>query len=395
MLPAAGLVLAIGLVVYAVLVPLLGTALGRWSRATAEARGALSAELVELLRAAPELVVHGAQDQALAQLSEADQRVGALSRREGWVAGATDGLGILITGATTAAVLAVLIPAHADGRIDGVWVAALALLALASFEAVAGLPQASRELSATLAAGRRVLELTDREPAVTEPAQPLPSPEGRPQLAFADVTAGYPDEPAVLTGLSFTLEPGARVALTGPSGAGKTTVVNLMLRFLDPRSGAVLLGGRDLREYSLEGVRRSIAVAGQDSHLFSTSIRENVRLASPGADDAAIMAALRLARIDQWVAGLPAGLDTMVGRRGPSSRAASASASPSPARSWWMRRCWCSTSPPPTWTTRRRGGSSPTCWTPPQTARCSSSPTGRRGSSGWTGFSRWAANDGA
>ncbi len=120
----------------------------------------------------------------------------------------------------------------------------------------------------------------------------------------------------MLNGLDLSLEPGSRVALVGPSGAGKTTVVNLLLRFLDPRAGAVLLDGRDLRGYRLEDVRRAIAVAGQDSHLFSTSIRENVRLAKPGAGDDEILAALRRARIGDWVESLPAGLDTMVGEEG-------------------------------------------------------------------------------
>jgi ABC-type multidrug transport system fused ATPase/permease subunit len=120
----------------------------------------------------------------------------------------------------------------------------------------------------------------------------------------------------VLDDVTLRLEPGKRVALLGPSGAGKTTIVNLLLRFLDPEDGRVTIAGRDLREYRQEDVRSTFAVAGQDSHLFSTSIRENVRLARPTADDAAVEGALRRARIWDWVSGLPDGCETQVGEEG-------------------------------------------------------------------------------
>ena len=136
-------------------------------------------------------------------------------------------------------------------------------------------------------------------------------------MALEDVRARYaPGERAALDGVSLRLEPGCRVALVGPSGAGKTTVVNLLLRFLDPEAGRVTLAGRDLREYRQEDVRRAIAVAGQDSHLFSASIRENVCLARPGASDEDVEEALRRARLWPWVAALPDGLDTAVGEEG-------------------------------------------------------------------------------
>jgi len=112
------------------------------------------------------------------------------------------------------------------------------------------------------------------------------------------------------------LEPGERVALVGPSGVGKTTVANLLLRFLDPDHGRVLLADRDLRDYRQQDVRRMIAVAGQESHLFSASIRDNVRLARPDADERALEPALRRARIWDWIEGLPDGLDTLVGEAG-------------------------------------------------------------------------------
>lgn len=317
-LPAAGFVLAAGLVVGGVAVPALAGWLGRrGGRRQAAARGELSAELVEILHAAPELVAYGAASGAQARLRDADGALVALARRDALVGGLADGVGLAVVGATVAGVLAVAVHASADGHLDRVLIAMLALLALASFEAVQPLAGAARELSVTLAAGGRVLELVDREAAVVDPVVPLPAPSWPFAVALQDVRARYgPGERAALDGVSLRLQPGCRVALVGPSGAGKTTVVNLLLRFLDPEAGRVTLAGRDLREYRQEDVRRAIAVAGQDSHLFSASIRENVCLARPGASDEDVEAALQRARLWSWVAGLPEGLDTAVGEEG-------------------------------------------------------------------------------
>jgi ATP-binding cassette subfamily C protein CydC len=317
-LPAAALVLAAGLVAGGVAVPALAGALGRRAgRHQAAARGDLSAELVELLRAAPELVAYGAEEAALARLRRSDRALVRLARRDALVGGVADAAGLVVVGATVAGVLAVAVGASADGHLDRVLIATLALLALASFEGVQPLAAAARELSATLAAGRRLLELVDRDAAVVDPATPAAAPRWPFTVALEGVRARYaPGERPALDGVSLRVEPGRRVALVGASGAGKTTVASLLLRFLDPEAGRVTLSGRDLREYRQEDVRRAIAVAGQDSHLFSASIRDNVRLARPEATDAEIERALRRARLWPWVARLPDGLDTAVGEEG-------------------------------------------------------------------------------
>ena len=317
-LPAAGLVLAAGLLTGGLAVPVLsGHLAARAGRRQAAARGALSAELVELMGAAPELVAFGAGRPALARIRAADASLVRLARRDALATGIGDGAGLLVTGVTVAGVLAVAVAASADGRLDHVLIAMLALLALAAFEAVTPLAAAARELSTTLAAGRRLLELIEREPAVRDPAHPSPAPQWPFTLALDDVRARYPRQrDPVLNRVSLRLEPGERVALLGPSGAGKTTVVNLLLRFLDPEQGRVTIAGRDVREYRQDDVRAAIAVAGQDAHLFSASIRDNVRLARPDAGDREIELALRRARIWDWISRLPDGLDTFVGEQG-------------------------------------------------------------------------------
>jgi ATP-binding cassette, subfamily C, bacterial CydC len=318
-LPRAALVMAAGLFAGATIVPLVSWRLGRLAAGAAAARGTLSAELVELLHGAPELLMCGSEAAAMARLGDADRNVARLSRRDGLAAGISDGLSIAVAGVTVTGVLAVAVSARSAGAIDGVLVATLALLCLASFDAVTPLPHAARELSATLAAGRRVLDITGREARVRDPNGPPapPAPSSRPTFALEGVAARYPaGDRRVLDGVSLTLSPGRRVALVGPSGSGKTTIVNLLLRFLDPTDGRVTLDHRDLRDYGQEDVRNAIAVAGQDSHLFATTIRENVRIGKPAATDAELENALRRASISEWVATLPEGMDTPVGEEG-------------------------------------------------------------------------------
>jgi ATP-binding cassette subfamily C protein CydC len=317
-LPAAAAILATGLLVAGVVVPALAGSLSRAAgRRQAAARGELTAELVELLRGAPELVVYGREEKTMARIGSLNTELARLGRRDALASGLGDALSILVVGLTLAGVVAVAVSAHDAGALDRVLIATLALLALSSFDATIPLPAAARELYTGLAAGRRVLELTDREPAVHDPARPLPPPPPRPAVALLRVTARYgDDEQPALAGLDLRLDPGRRVALVGPSGAGKTTVTSLLLRFLDPEAGRVTIAGRDVREYRQEDVRRQFALAGQEAHVFDSTIRENLRLARPTAADADLEAVLRRARLGEWLASLPDGLDTLVGEEG-------------------------------------------------------------------------------
>jgi thiol reductant ABC exporter CydC subunit len=317
-LPVAAAILAAGLVVAGIAVPLLSAWLANTAgRRHAVVRGALTAELVELLRGAPELVVYGQEERTLARVRDLDAALARLGRRDALVAGLGDALTILVAGLTVTGVLAVAVSATAAGSLDPVIVATLALLALASFDAVTPLAPAARELSSTLASGRRVLDVIERTPAVRDPSSPKPAPSGSVPVRLEHVTVRYePGQAAVLRDVALELAPGRTVALVGASGAGKTTVTRLLLRFLDPERGRVTIGGRDVREYAQADVRRHFAIAGQEAYVFDSTIRENLRLARPDATGDDLWAVLRLARLDAWVASLPDGLDAPVGEEG-------------------------------------------------------------------------------
>jgi ATP-binding cassette, subfamily C, bacterial CydC len=317
-LPAAAGILAVGLFVGGVLVPLVAAWVNRvvGSR-QAGARAELTADLIEFFRGAPELVAYGREEETLERIRRSDGELARLDRRNALAAGVADALMILVAGLTVAGVLAVAVTAHDAGTVDRVLVATLALLALASFDAVVPLPAAARELAGTLASGHRVLEVTDREAVVRDSNEPRPAPTGPALVALEGATARYAsaDEPAV-SGFDLRLEPGKRIALVGPSGAGKTTVTNMLLRFLDPEAGRVTIDGHDLREYRQADVRATFAFAGQDAHVFNSTIRANLDLARPDSSEEELWEALRRAQLARWVSTLPDGLDTLVGEEG-------------------------------------------------------------------------------
>ena len=317
-LPAAAVVLGGGLLAVGVVVPVLAVRLGRkMASVEATARAELTAALVEALRGAGELSLYGRAEDWIGRLREPDRRLKRAALRASVADGSSDGLALLFAGVTVSGVLAVAVSAHAAGSLDRVLIAMLALLALASFEAVQPLAQDARALATTVAAGGRILELTERGAAVADPTEPLDIPRAPFAIALEGVRARYaPDQPPALDCFDLLLEPARKVALVGPSGAGKTTVVNLLVRFLDPEAGRVTLAGRDLRDYRQEDIRRAIAVASQDSHLFSTTIRENVRLGRIGATESELEEALGRARVLEWARRLPDGLDTLVGEQG-------------------------------------------------------------------------------
>jgi ATP-binding cassette subfamily C protein CydC len=318
-LPAAGAVLAAGLLTGGVAVPALAATAGRrFGSRQASARAELTVELVELLRGAPELVVLGAGQAALARVAALDGELARLARREALASGLVEGLAATVVGLTVTGVLAVCVAATAAGALDRVMVATLALLSLASFESVAPLPAAALRLRATLDSGRRLLALAGREPAVLDPVVPHAlSPAC--DLALERTSFAYNDEESWdLSGLDLRLTPGQRVALVGRSGAGKSTIASLLVRFLDPSEGRVALGEVDLRALRQRDVRTRVTLDSQDAYLFSTTIRENIRLARPAASDADIEQALRRAQIWEWASRLPDGLDTFVGEEGDS-----------------------------------------------------------------------------
>jgi thiol reductant ABC exporter CydC subunit len=267
---------------------------------------------------------------AFGQGSRQEKRVVELSRRTEAArerAARREALGSAgVTFATHATVWLVLvlgIPMVGEGRFTGVGLAVVCLVAIAAFEAVQPLPAAARGLSDQLAAAERIFAVLDAEPAVGDPEEPCRVvPPGlrdsaEPVLELRHLGFTYPGagEPA-LRDLDLGLRVGTRVAVVGPSGAGKSTLVHLLLRFWDPTKGEIRLGGRRLDSYSLESLRSAIGVLPQRTDLFTGTIRDNLLLAVPGADQEQLDRAAERAELLDTIRGLPSGWETWIGEHG-------------------------------------------------------------------------------
>ncbi len=184
------------------------------------------------------------------------------------------------------------------------------------FAPLAEISQIYNTLQSAGASLNRTMEILSESPEVKEPEQPLTPPGGFcGGLQFQDVSFAYEEEP-VLQDIDLQISPGENFALVGQTGAGKTTMVNLLTRFYDPDSGQILLDGVDLRHVSTADLRQVMAVVPQNVFLFDTTIRENIRFADPHADDEQVEAAAARVRADQFIREMPEGFDTTVGEGG-------------------------------------------------------------------------------
>ncbi|MEU1134724.1 ABC transporter ATP-binding protein [Streptomyces sp. NPDC005900] len=222
-----------------------------------------------------------------------------------------------------------------EGALDAGAVVSLALLLTRLYAPLTSLAGARVEVMSALVSFERVFEILDLKPLIAEKKDAVPVPEGPVSVEFDDVRFGYPaadkvslaslEEVAsldtrggdeVLHGVSFRAEPGQTVALVGSSGAGKSTIAQLLPRLYDTDEGSVRIGGVDVREVTAESLRATLGMVTQDGHLFHESVRDNLLLARPGASEDELWDVLRRSRLEDLVRSLPDGLDTVVGERG-------------------------------------------------------------------------------
>ena len=315
--PAAGL-LAAALVLAGTAIPVIVVAAdSRSRRRAAPGRGELAASLANMLGGAADLHAFGAEETGVARVTAADTSLTRLARRSATASGLATGLTALLSGFALWGVLVLAVAATGSGALGRVPLAVVTLTALAAFDAVSPLAGAALQLGHAHTSTGRIAAVLDAPEPVTDPVAPRPLPSGPIRIELRNAVVRYAaDAPLALDGVDLDLEPGRRVALVGPTGAGKSTMASLLLRFCELSSGTATLCGHDLASYAADDVRTLIGGCPQDPHIFATTIGANLRVARPDATDEELAYALARARLLPWIQALPRGFDTPVGAHG-------------------------------------------------------------------------------
>ncbi len=315
--------LALALVPFLILVGLSPHYIGRHTdrlgnRLRAEL-GEVNAHMADSVQGLREVVVFSQDGRRLREIHDKSDALTGLQVRYGRQLGFQQGAieGIQAVGALVVLMLGAYLVN--EGLLTAAALPVATMLALTCFTPVAEIARIVKELANAFGSGRRVFAVQDEPAPVDDGHDVSPAAAAAPAVAFEDVWFNYgPGEPQALSGVSFAAEAGQTVALVGPSGAGKTTVAHLLMRFWDPQQGRITFGGHDLRGFTLDDLRSRVSLVSQDIYLFNMSIRENLRLARPDATDAEIEDAAKMASADEFIRAFPRGYDSVVGERGTS-----------------------------------------------------------------------------
>ncbi|HNK63442.1 MAG TPA: thiol reductant ABC exporter subunit CydC, partial [Anaerolineales bacterium] len=286
---------------------------------TISLRADLQTHLVDGIQGMADLIAYGRADESLTQIAATADEYGNAQRRMARVTGIHSAIGTLLTNLGMWTILFLTIPQIINGEIAGPMLASLTLLTFASFEAVTPLPLAAQMWNSAREATRRLFEVVDTEPEISEQwkVESGKLPFTNHQLQITNLSFAYPSQTTpALQHVTFNLKPATSLAIVGPSGAGKSTIANLLLRFWDYQVGEITLGGESLKALNQDEVRERIGLVSQNTYFFNTSIYENLRFARKKVTREEVEAACKSAQIHEFILSLPKGYNTLIGEQG-------------------------------------------------------------------------------
>ncbi|MFJ1730270.1 ABC transporter ATP-binding protein [Streptomyces sp. NPDC088254] len=285
-----------------------------------EATGEAAAETVDAVQGLAETMVFARQETQIERLRQATMQLGRATLAHRSRGGIEKAAGDAIAAVGLVAVLLTSLALVHNGHLETSRIPIAAVLGGFTFLPLMTLVDTWRELASVRAAATRLTDIVTARPDVTDQSSENATPSGaiEPTVTFEDVCFRYaPDLPDAVHGVSFSLPAGSTIALAGHSGAGKSTCASLLLRHWDPGTGTISVGGHDLRTLPLSLLHRLIVAVPQDTYLFNMSIRDNIRVSRPDADDAEVERAARAAHAHDFIVDdLPNGYDTQAGERG-------------------------------------------------------------------------------
>ncbi len=280
-------------------------------------RSVMSRYMLEYFQGLEDLQASLAHDQWMKKIQLSSDRFSSSQRKGAMITGLNDALIVLVSSGTALAILVASIPLVANGWLSGISLAVVVMLTMAGFEATNPLSLAAQNLMASLAAAKRLFEVADGKTANQRPKQSIPLNAEIDKVEVKDVEFRYPkSSDTVLKELNLHLEKGKKVALVGPSGAGKTTLIELLLGFWEPQNGELVFFSEDREFRNPLQPGDTFGVITQNSYLFSESLRNNLLMAKPSATDDELIQVLTQVELQNWFALLPQGLDTWLGERG-------------------------------------------------------------------------------
>lgn len=311
--PAAGIILAISLIVSGVIAPALIARSVRLAESQgADARTDIAATSLAILEGATELSMAGTLERARRSLSESEAALSAALARSARLSAFARGLDVCAMGVAVIGALLIGIPQTTSEVLAQVLLAVIVLVPLSAFEGVAELTPAAAQLVRSAQAATRICSLLDEE----APAQPHDIPEGPTVIEARDLAIGWPGGPTLATGISLMLRPGSSLAIVGPSGIGKTTLLATLTGIIPPKSGSALINGVPAWGADRDQLTSRVTMTAEDAHVFATTIYENLRVARASLTRDEASELLSRAGLAQWVQSLPDGLDTVIGSGG-------------------------------------------------------------------------------